>query len=311
MRRSNFLAGICAAVIFTAARAEPLAEARWLARGADLVVVLTVSPGECVVRSDDPETNYLAEVGRAAFSSPFLFGGQAARGGLSCASCHVDGHSNPDFFLEGLSGAPGTADVTSSIFSKVRDDGEFNPMTIPSLVGIGKKSSFGTSAPRPSLHAFISSAVADEFQGPETPKAVLDGLAAYIESMDAGACPPAPVALTPRRAMRDVERTLAAAREAASRKDAATADFLLIGAQSALGRVYERFPGEATKDLREAVQTLSGDIGTMRIALTEPDASGALDEIAKRAEKLGKRLEKARRRSLYDPDRLRAATDED
>lgn len=282
-------------------------EARWLAPGADRVAALTLSPGECVARAKSPDTDYLAEIGRAAFSSPFLLGGPAARGGLSCASCHIDGHSNPGFFLEGLSGAPGTADVTSSIFSKVRDDGVFNPVAIPSLVGIGKKSSFGTMAPKPGLHAFIGSAVADEFQGPETPKAVLDGLAAYVGRMDAAFCPRAPVAITPRRAMRDVERTLAAARDAAIRNDAATADFLLVSAQSALGRLYARFPGAEQITLRDELQRLSGDIGSMRNWLKEPETLGnALDESSKRARRLGKRLEKARGFSLYDPERLRA-----
>ncbi|MEK7266758.1 MAG: hypothetical protein AAB227_11745 [Pseudomonadota bacterium] len=282
-------------------------EARWLAPGADRVAALTYSPGECVSEAKHPGTDYLAEVGRAAFSSPFLLGGPAARGGLSCASCHVDGRSNPDFFLKGLSGAPGTADVTSSIFSRVRDDGVFNPVEIPSLAGVGKKTSFGATAPMPSLHAFIGSAIADEFQGADPPAAVLEGLAAYIETMDAAFCPSAPVAMTPRRAMGDVVRTLAAAREALIRNDAATADFLLLSAQSALGRIHARYPGPATGFLREQLQNLSLDLGSMRNLLRDHETvESALDESSKRAMRLGKRLQQARRLSLYDPERLRA-----
>lgn len=305
-RRPSWIAALAASFAVDPAGGEPLAEARWLAPGADRVAALTLSPGECLRAAGDPDTDYLSEVGRAAFSSPFLFGGQAARGGLSCASCHVDGHSNPDFYLEGLSDAPGTADVTSSIFSKVRDDGAFNPVAIPSLVGIGGKPSFGLTAPKASLHAFIDSAVADEFQGLAPPAAVRDGLAAYIERMDAAACPAAPAPVTPRRAIDDVTRTLAAARQAASRGDAATADFLLIGAQSALGRIHARFPGPAASGLRAELHDLSGDIGSARGLLKEPETfARALDEYSARAKKLGKRLEKARRLSLYDPERLR------
>ncbi len=311
MRRSSILTGACAAALFAAARAE-LPEARWLSPGADRIAALTRSPGECLRPADDPDTEYLAEIGRAAFKSSVLLGGQAARGGLSCASCHVDGHANPDFFLEGLSGAPGTADVSSSIFSKVRDDGVFNPVAIPSLVGIAGKTAFGTASAQPTLHAFIGSAIAEEFQGAPAPSAVLDGLVAYINEMDAAACPSGPVALTPLRAMRDVERTLSAAREAALKGDSATADFLLVSAQAALGRIHARFPGDETMDLKDTLARLSSDIGAMRNLTTEPKTlAAALDESGERAKRLGERLQKARRHSLYDPARLRAAAGED
>lgn len=299
-------------LVNAAAQAEPLPEARWLSPEADRVAALTRSPGECLPAANDPDTEYLIEIGRAAFQSPLLLGGQAARGGLSCASCHVDGHANPDFFLEGLSGAPGTADVSSSIFSKVRDDGVFNPIAIPSLVGVAGKASFGTASPQPTLHAFMGSAIVEEFQGAPAPPAVLDGLAAYINGMDAAACPAAPFPLTPLRAMRDVERTLSAARAAALKGDSATADFLLVSAQAALGRIHARFPGGKTKDLADALTRLASDIGAMRNMKEKPrQLAAALDETGGRAKRLGARLQKASRHSLYDPERLRAYSGED
>ncbi len=162
---------LCAALLAAplAVAAEPLDEARWARPGADLVSLLTTSPGECLRPPADEEDAYNIEVGRAAFRTPFLFGGVAARAGLSCNSCHRDGQGNPDFFLDGLSGEPGTADVTSSIFSKVREDGAFNPVKIPTLVGAGKKASFGTVSPHGSLDAFISSAVDKEFAARRRP----------------------------------------------------------------------------------------------------------------------------------------------
>lgn len=299
MRRSSLPLSFVAALVASAA-AEPLQEAKWLAPGSD-ISALTMSPGECARTPDDPETAYLAEVGRAAFSSPFLFGGQAARGGLSCASCHTDGRRNAEFFLEGVSREPGTADVSSSIFSKVRDDGVFNPAAIPSLVGIGRKKQFGTVNPAPSLRDFIASAVVDEFQGAKAPPAVTEGLAAYIELMDEAACPAKPSPLSPRRAMRDVERTLGAAEAAVMRNDAATADFLLVSAQAALGRIHERFPGERDAALRQGLTEISTEIGAARnLDGTPKSLTAALDEIEGRAKKLGKRLEKARHHSLYD-----------
>ncbi len=305
MRRISIFLGVAAAIHAASAGAEPLQEAKWLAADAQRVAALTQSPGECAGRIRDPETAYLAEIGRAAFSSPLLLGGQAARGGLSCASCHTDGHSNPGFFLEGLSGAAGTADVSSSIFSKVRDDGVFNPVAIPALVGITEKQSFGTTSPAPSLRAFIRSAVADEFQGDATPSAVIDGLVAYIGSLDAASCPSAPVAFSPRRAMRDVERTLAIARRAAERGDRETVDFLLVSAQAALGRIDDRFPAQKAPVLRKSLAELSVEAGAWRNFRGETATIvAALDEIEGRAKKLGKRLQAARHQSLYDAEML-------
>ena len=57
----------------------------WLAPSADAVAAMTTRPGECLAAAHDADTAYLRNVGRAAFYSPFLFGGQAARGGLGFA----------------------------------------------------------------------------------------------------------------------------------------------------------------------------------------------------------------------------------
>ncbi len=290
-----------AAMMSASAAAQLPPEARWLASGADIAAALTGTPGECVRPSDDPSTDYFVEIGRVAFMSPLLLGGQAARGGLSCNSCHVDGHGNPDFFLAGLSAAPGTADVTSSIFSKVRDDGVFNPVAIPTLIGVREKPSFGTAAPQSSLHAFIGSAVTDEFQGAPTPPPVLQGLVAYIEAMSADACPSTPTPLTPSRAMADVTRALAAASQAADKSDPSTADFLIVSAQAAVGRVHARFPGDEFGKTRAELSGLSKRIGDARNKEGQPRI---LHDLQREAAQLGEGLEKSRRGSLYDAETL-------
>ncbi len=151
-----FLASFPAGAEEPSARAPQVDElqgAQWLAPGADVVKALAETPGECLKPAAEAETALLVEAGRTAFRSPLLFGGPAARSGLSCNSCHLDGHDNPDFFVPGLSGAPGTVDVTSSLFSKVREDGVFNPIAIPTLVGASAKTSFGKTSPKPSIEA--------------------------------------------------------------------------------------------------------------------------------------------------------------
>jgi hypothetical protein len=111
----------------------PIREARWLAPGA-VYQGLTREPSECFARPTDPAERRRAEIGRAAFRTPLLLGGQAARAGLSCASCHRNGRGNPDFLFPGLSGPPGTADITASLMSSHRGDGRFNPKPIPTYL---------------------------------------------------------------------------------------------------------------------------------------------------------------------------------
>lgn len=293
-----------ATLLIGTAAAELPPEAKWLASGADIVAALTTRPGECLAATDDREADYLREIGRAAFQSPLLLGGQAARNGLSCASCHVDGRANSDFFLEGLSDAPGTADVSSSIFSKVRDDGVFNPLPIPTLVGVKGKETFGERAKTASLAAFVESAVADEFQGAPMSAAILDGLVAYMEAMDESHCPAAPLPVTPRQGMISVARALAAALEARERGDHATADFLLVSAQAAAGLVHARYPDARFEKQRAALLRLSAAIGAAR---SNEGSRRDLADLEREALRLGERLDRKIEGSLYDADAIRAA----
>jgi hypothetical protein len=88
----------------------PLRDARWLA-APDLAADLTHQPAECRSPSLDAGLRRSEEIGRIAFRAPLLLGGQAARAGLSCATCHRNGRTNPHFHFPGLSGDAGTADV--------------------------------------------------------------------------------------------------------------------------------------------------------------------------------------------------------
>lgn len=94
----------------------------------------------------------------AGFASPCPAsggGGQAARAGLSFESCHRSGRPHPQFLFPGASGAPGTADVTASLFSSHRGNGRDDPVPIPDLSG-----------PRARLAPFIHGLVTQEFDGP-------------------------------------------------------------------------------------------------------------------------------------------------
>ena len=278
-----------------AAQTAPISEAAWLSPDADLVTFLTTAPAECLARPGDNEAQYSVDIGRVAFRSPFLLGGPAARGRLSCSACHVNGRSNSDFYVEGLSSAPGTADVTSSLFSAVRDDGSLNARPIPDLNDRAARAEDAHG-----VDAFIASAIVDEFQGKRPPRKVLDGLVAYVSSLKSSACDDDVVRLTPRRDMRHVARALAVADAALRRDDEAVADFALLSAQGELGRIAERYPNSPAA--RAGLEALSRLIaGTRAIAPAAPKGARVrIGEAEFQALRLSFELNRARSASLYD-----------
>lgn len=296
MRKAAALVAAPLVLAAAAAAQPPISEAAWLSPDADMVAFLTTAPAECLAAPKEDEARYRVALGRVAFRSPFLLGGQAARGRLSCSACHVNGRSNADFYVEGLSSAPGTADVTSSIFSKVRDDRTLNARPIPDLVD---RAARAKSAHR--IGDFIESAVVDEFQGAPPPRAVIDGLVAYVSALQSSACEDATVRQTPRRDMRHVSRALAVADEALARGDAAVADFALLSAQGELGRIAERYPN--SPQIRAALAGLARQVARARaIAAAAPKgAQVRIAEAASGARKLSFALNHARSASLYDP----------
>src|SRR5262249_45738331 len=140
-------------------------------------------PPECYRPPRNPGMLRSAEIGRIAFRAPLLLGGQAARVGLSCSSCHRNGRTNPDFHFPGVSGEPGTADVTTSILSSHRGDGTFNPKPIPDLAGDPAKRIVTRDPRKPDLAKFIHGLITQEFDGPEPPRKVLLGIADYVRSI--------------------------------------------------------------------------------------------------------------------------------
>jgi hypothetical protein len=219
--------------------AFPVTEARWLVAGS-VLRNLTTRPSECLVMPPGEGDRQKILVGRAAFRAPLLLGGQAARAGLSCASCHRNGRTNADFHFPGLSGAPGTADVTSSLMSKHRGDGVFNPKPIPDLAAPPSLQKVARDPKERKLEQFIHGLIVEEFDGPEPPAAVLDGIAAYVRALRAEACgEDEPSGLAEMLAHTRAATTAAAA--AFAKGDRETALVMVGAARSMLGRIDERF----------------------------------------------------------------------
>ena len=262
--KTRFLILVCSGLLLAADKppALPLSEARWLAAGAPADRLLH-QPGECVAWPASPSLNDSARIGRAAFHAPLLLGGQAARAGLSCASCHRNGRNNPDFHFPGISGAPGTADVTASLLSSHRGDGKFNPKPIPDLADRAQQK-ISRDLRSDDLRKFVRGLIVEEFDGPEPPPAVMQGLLDYIRFMDSNNCENGG-RITLSDALRDVETALRLAEEElAMSGDKATARFLIGAARSELGRVDERFSLRGLQNQRAILKNAAVELGGLQ-----------------------------------------------
>jgi di-heme cytochrome c peroxidase len=128
--------------------------------------------------------SYMSNLGNLAFNSPYTLGDAARKAHISCATCHVNGASNPRLFIPGLSTRPGTFDTTSSLFNPKTDNGVLDAVTIPSLRGARFLSPYGHDGRGASLREFVRNVVVNEFAGAEPSPQVLDALVVYIEDID-------------------------------------------------------------------------------------------------------------------------------
>lgn len=293
---------IIAALLLLTGAAErrqlPIRESRWL-QTPDIVADLTREPEECISWPKDTRERRSAEIGRVLFRSPLLLGGQAARAGLSCASCHRNGRTNPHFHFPGISGEPGTADVTAALMSEKRGDGIFNPKPIPDLAG--RPTALKVKG-TPRISGFIHGLIAEEFAGPEPSRASLESVVAYVGALSHAACkgtPSAPITLSSR--LSDVDSAVRLAATAYTSGDPTTGRALLAAARSTLGSIDERFqvPGlEGTRaQLREADAQL--------FRLQEGGRVGSWSLWKRDWPRRKRALRSAEPQSLYNPEVLR------
>ncbi len=292
----------------------PINEARWLAPGA-LFEGLTRQPSECFAQPNTAAERRSAAIGRAAFRAPLLLGGQAARAGLSCASCHRNGRGNPHFTFPSLSGHPGTADVTSSLMSKRRGDGAFNPKAIPDLAGVGPKAipdlagvgpKVSRDAQKQELKTFIHGLVVDEFDGEEPPAAVLDGLTAYVRALSPAACRgPATVGIRLDGMLADADAAMRLAEDSWRRGDPATTRLLVGAARSTLGSIDERFQLPALERNRTILHAADAQLRAIQRAVASPSAGAEFRKWHGEWPRRKAELRKQERLSLFSPAVLR------
>lgn len=228
---------------------------------------MTHEPAECRASYADASIERSAEIGRIAFRAPLLLGGQAARAGLSCSSCHRNGRTNAHFHFPGISGDPGTADVTASLMSSHRGDGIFNPKPIPDLAGSPAKLKISRDPHKDDLRRFIHGLITQEFDGPQPPPAVLDGLVAYVRSLSPDACKGSPSHSVRLESMLgDIEAAMRLAEQSDAEGDRATARVLIAAARSTLGKIDERFAVPGGENSRALLREADSDLKTIELA---------------------------------------------
>lgn len=298
--------GALAAAAALAAEALPALKAMlWASPEADPVRVFATQPSECLAVPADPARARSVEIGRAAFRTPLLFGGQAARAGLSCESCHRQGRDNPDFQFPGASGAPGTADVTLSLFSSHRGNGVHDPKLIPDLSG----PRVALKVANADLPRFIRGLIVEEFDGREPPPAVLTGLVDYVSALTPGNCPDAPrQTVTAAGFLDDTDRAVAAAQAALADADDPTARLMLAAARARLGLIDERYAGLPREQRR--LRTADAALAQIQDLIRSGRVRQAADKLARwrtAAPELNAALTRREAASRFNPHRLNNA----
>lgn len=162
-----------------------LSDSRWLPPGSDIASSLSSEPREILrVTEAGGAESFLVGLGRLAFRSPLLLGGEARRLGLSCNTCHTGGGANTSFFVAGVSDLPGNVDGAHSFFNLKADDGRNRSINIPDLRGVRWRGPYGHDGRFWSLREFTRDVIVTEFAGDDPPAVILDALVAYQNELD-------------------------------------------------------------------------------------------------------------------------------
>lgn len=181
-------------------------------RAAALIVRTALEPSFCPTKAGDaPALSPAVALGLLAFNTPYLFGGRAARTGLTCSACHG---------AEGPSGA-----AAHLLFRQPVPD-----LALAAAQGVN-------------VAAFAGHAVPQEFDGPPPPAEMLAGLAALAGVLaPKGQAADAACLVTPDGLIGlDLQLILRAVTTA----DAERLDFLIDSTRFVLGVMAASPPGPA------------------------------------------------------------------
>jgi len=245
---------------------------KWIKPDTDVVQALSVEPAECLAASalKDPAI----QLGRAAFRSPFLLGGQAARQGLTCQACHRQGQTSSNFFVVGLSDEPGTADVTNFHFSDHLGDEVFNPSLIPSLSDEAQGVDYSPEVA--DLEQLVMRLITKEFNGEAPDLQIFEGLLSYLRALDNESCSSADDEYPKLKGESLLEYNIdSISNMFAVLKQADYPDipkqFMIASLRSDIGRLYSRYPKAIAiqtelKALGQSLNSRKGDVDDKQLA---------------------------------------------
>lgn len=284
----------------------PLQMLDWTDRSQYLVAAST-RPMTCLAVSADAAEAETVARGAVLFQSPTLLGGQAARARLSCASCHNNGRDNPQFFLGGISDAPGTADVTSSFFGIRRSNGQFDPVRIPDLSRPGRISRERSNT---DLERFVRVLIVEEFSGDEPDTMTLDAISAYVRAIQpCEAERDGRVAIDLNDQLHAIRVGIGGAIAMVQAEDERAARQFIAATRHQLGLIDERYTGPRSSAIRSRLSHYSLRL----VAVNEgPHTSAARAELWSRwladfERTIVPMLERRRSDSLYAAARLERA----
>ena len=201
--------------------------------------------------------------GEFLFKAPLLLGGQAAKAGMSCHSCHVNGTDNPHFLFPAISGEPGTADTTHSFFSTSLGNEVFDPIAIPDLTEAGSISHDRKSG---ELEAFLSTIIRGEFSGEMVAPKVIALIAGYVRALRLSGREQAEFkrARSLETDLADLQTAIDQATHRARVGESDVAALLLSSAQSQVQAIHERLHRSSHRVLRNWLIARSREMGDLR-----------------------------------------------
>lgn len=278
-------------------KAGHMPELAWFSAETDRAYAMTRRPDACLVKAGDSETAKQLRLGALIFNSPALLGGQAEKKGLSCGACHQNGRGNPNFQFQAVSGAPGTADVTSGLFSVERADNTFNPLPIPDLAMPDGQDQVDRTD-RAALASFVRGQIEEEFSGHRPPAPVIEALLTYLQHIDATASGCNLSASQSQTWQQDWEAARLAADEANKTVHGPLKAFYIRTARQSLRRLHDRFASPRQAALRADLVKLSRLLET---GAAWPEEAPLISE----------RLEAGSDLSFYNPEHLAEALEAD
>lgn len=269
---------------------------RWAKPDTDVVALLSSEPNECLPPLSQSNDFQIVALGRMAFRSPFLLGGQATRRGLTCQACHSQGARNENFFVIGLSDAPGTADVSSFHFSDELGDETFNPSPIPSLSDDIRNIDYDPA--KPDFEDFVTRLITKEFTGKNPSPEIKAALLTYLRTLDDSHCEAA--ILTRRDLLAYNVEVIAQTFETLGQNNftGATQNFLTAALRIELGRLHSRFP--YTQDVQTGLAAISQSLNSRGADITEPQ----IIEAAAQWQALAPKIMNYYETSLFHPETI-------